>query len=76
MTVKKMKEIYARLEQIQSEISDIHAAAQDVLDKKSAKWQESEKGEILANRISYLEGALSDIDSLMSNLDEASYEAD
>jgi putative lipoic acid-binding regulatory protein len=76
MTVKKIKTIFAKLEDLQSQITDIHAVYQDTFDKKSAKWQESEKGEILSNRISYLESALTDIDSLMANLDEASTEED
>ena len=76
MTVKKIKAIYSKLEQIQSDLQAINETYQDAFDRKSAKWQESEKGEILSNRISYLDSALADIDSLMSNLDEASYEED
>ena len=76
MTVKKIKAIFATLEDLQSQINDIHATYQDAFDKKSARWQESEKGEVLSSRISYLESALSDIDSLMANLDEASYNED
>ena len=76
MTVKKIKTIFAKLEQIQSDLNAIHATYQDTFDKKSARWQESEKGEVLSNRINYLESALTDIDSLMANLDEASTEED
>ena len=76
MTVKKINAIFSKLEDIRSQITDIHATYQDAFDKKSAKWHESEKGEILSNRISHLESALTDIDSLMTNLDEASYEED
>jgi putative lipoic acid-binding regulatory protein len=76
MTVKKIKTIFSKLEDLQSQITDIHATYQDAFDKKSARWQESEKGEVLSNRINYLESALNDIDSLMSNLDEASYNED
>jgi len=76
MTVKKIKAIFSKLEDLQSQLNDIHATYQDSFDKKSARWQESEKGEVLSNRISYLESALSDIDSLMGNLDEASTEED
>jgi len=76
MTVKKIKAVFSKLEDLQSQINDIHATYQDAFDKKSARWQESEKGEVLSSRISYLESALSDIDSLMSNLDEASYNED
>jgi putative lipoic acid-binding regulatory protein len=76
MSVKKIKTIFAKLEDLQSQLNDIHATYQDTFDKKSSKWQESEKGEVLSNRISYLESALSDIDSLMANLDEASTEED
>ena len=72
MTVKKIKAIFAKLEDIQSDLNAIHAVYQDTFDKKSARWQESEKGEILSDRLSYLESALSDLDSLMANLDEAS----
>jgi hypothetical protein len=76
MTVKKIKAIFATLEDLQSQITDIHAVYQDTFDKKSARWQEGEKGEVLYNRINYLESALIDIDSLMANLDEASTEED
>ena len=76
MTVKKIKAIFSKLEDLQSQLNGIHATYQDAFDKKSAKWQESEKGEVLSSRISYLESALTDIDSLMSNLDEASYNED
>lgn len=76
MTVKKIKAIFAKLEDLQSQLNDIHAVYQDTFDKKSVRWQESEKGEVLSNRISYLESALTDIDSLMANLDEASTEED
>jgi len=76
MTVKKIKAVFSKLEDLQSQINDIHATYQDAFDKKSARWQESEKGEVLSSRIGYLESALSDIDSLMSNLDEASYNED
>jgi hypothetical protein len=76
MTVKKIKAIYSKLEQIQSDLQAINETYQDAFDRKSAKWQESEKGEILSNRISYLDSALADIDSLMGNLDEASFEED
>jgi len=76
MTVKKIKAIYSNLEQIQSDLNVILEKYQDILDRKSAKWQESEKGEVLSNRISYLESALVDLDGLMSNLDEASSEED
>ena len=76
MSVKKIKAIFATLEDLQSQINDIHAVYQDTFDKKSARWQESEKGEVLSNRISYLENALTDIDCLMANLDEASTEED
>jgi hypothetical protein len=76
MSVKKIKAIFAKLEDLQSQINDVHATYQDTFDKKSARWQESEKGEVLYNRINYLESALTDIDSLMANLDEASTEED
>jgi len=76
MTVKKINAIFAKLEDIRSDLKAIHAVYQDTFDKKSARWQESEKGEVLSSRISYLESALSDIDSLMANLDEASYNED
>jgi len=76
MTVKKIKAVYSKLEDLQSQLNDIHASYQDTFDKKSARWQESEKGEVLSNRISYLESALADMDSLMLNLDEASYNED
>ena len=76
MTVKKIKTIYSNLEQIQSDLNVILEKYQDTLDRKSAKWQESEKGEVLTNRIGYLESALVDLDGLMSNLDEASSEED
>jgi hypothetical protein len=76
MTVKKIKAIYSNLEQIQSDLNVILEKYQDILDRKSAKWQESEKGEVLSSRISYLESALVDLDGLMSNLDEASSEED
>jgi len=76
MSVKKIKAIYSNIEQIQSDLKAILEPYQDILDRKSAKWQESEKGEVLTNRISYLESALVDLDSLMANLDEASSEED
>jgi hypothetical protein len=76
MTVKKINALYSNLEQIQSDLKAILEKYQDTLDRKSAKWQESEKGEVLTNRISYLESALVDLDGLMSNLDEASSEED
>jgi hypothetical protein len=76
MTVKKIKSIYSNLEQIQSDLKAILETYQDTLDRKSAKWQESEKGEVITNRIASLENALADIDSLMANLDEASSEED
>ena len=76
MTTKKIKAIFSKLEDIQSQLNDIHATYQNAFDKKSARWQESEKGEILSNRVGYLESAINDIDSLMTNLDEASYEED
>jgi hypothetical protein len=76
MTVKKIKAIFSKLEDLQSQLNDIHAVYQDTFDKKSARWQESEKGEVLSSRISYLESALVDIDSLMANLDESSTEED
>jgi hypothetical protein len=76
MSVKKIKAIYSKLEQIQFDLQAIHETYQDAFDRKSSKWQESEKGEVFSNRISYLDSALADIDSLMSNLDEASFEED
>jgi hypothetical protein len=76
MTVKKINALYSNLEQIQSDLKSILETYQDTLDRKSAKWQESEKGEVLTNRIGYLESALVDLDGLMSNLDEASSEED
>jgi hypothetical protein len=76
MTVKKIKSIYSNLEQIQSDLKAILETYQDTLDRKSAKWQESEKGEVITNRIGYLESALVDLDGLMRNLDEASSEED
>jgi hypothetical protein len=76
MTVKKINAVYSNLEQIQSDLKAILETYQDTLDRKSAKWQESEKGEVLTNRIGYLESALVDLDSLMANLDEASSEED
>jgi hypothetical protein len=76
MTVKKINALYSNLEQIQSDLKAILETYQDTLDRKSAKWQESEKGEVITNRIASLENALADIDSLMANLDEASSEED
>jgi hypothetical protein len=76
MTVKKINVLYSNLEQIQSDLKAVLEKYQDTLDRKSAKWQESEKGEVLTNRIGYLESALVDLDGLMSNLDEASSEED
>lgn len=76
MTVKKIKSIYSNLEQIQSDLKAILETYQDTLDRKSAKWQESEKGEVITNRIASLENALTDLDSLLANLDEASSEED
>jgi hypothetical protein len=76
MSVKKINAIFSKLEQIRSDLNDIHSTYQNTLDRRSAKWQESEKGEILTNRVSYLESALTDLDSLLTNLDEASYEED
>ena len=76
MTVKKINALYSNLEQIQSDLKAILEKYQDTLDCKSAKWHESEKGEVLTNRIGYLESALVDLDGLMSNLDEASSEED
>ena len=76
MTVKKIKSIYSNLEQIQSDLKAILETYQDTLDRKSAKWQESEKGEVITNRIASLENALADIDSLIANIDEASSEED
>ena len=76
MTVKKIKTIYSNLEQIQSDLQAILETYQDTLDQKSAKWQESEKGEVLSNRINYLESALFNLDGLMSDLDEAISEED
>jgi hypothetical protein len=76
MTVKKINALYSNLEQIQSDLKAVLEKYQDTLDRKSAKWQESEKGEVLTNRIGYLESALVDLDGLMSNLDEASSEED
>lgn len=74
MTVKKIKAIYSNLEQVQSDLKAINETYQDIFDRKSAKWQESEKGEVLFNRLSSLHNALSYLDSLMADLDEASYE--
>lgn len=76
MSVKKIKSMYAKLEQIQVDLNAIRDAYSDAFDRKSAKWQESEKGEVLSSRINWIESALTDLDSLMSNLDEASYEED
>jgi hypothetical protein len=76
MTVKKIKTIYSKLEQIQSDLNNIRDTYSDSFDRKSAKWQGSEKGEMLASRISWLESALTDLDGVLSNLDEASYEED
>jgi hypothetical protein len=76
MTVKKINALYSNLEQIQSDLKNILETYQDTLDRKSAKWQESEKGEVITNRIASLENALADIDSLMANIDEASSEED
>jgi len=45
MSVKKIKAIYSKLEQIQSDLKAIHETYQDTLDRRSAKWQESEKGD-------------------------------
>ena len=76
MTVKKIKSIHSNLEHIELDLKAILETYQDTLDRKSAKWQESEKGEVITNRIASLENALADIDSLMANLDEASSEED
>ena len=74
MNIKKLKTIYSKLESIQDELQAIHEKAEETYNNRSDRWQESDAGNSEAERISYLDNAISDIASLLENLDNASFD--
>jgi peptidoglycan hydrolase CwlO-like protein len=74
MNIKKLKTIYSKLESIQNELQAIHEKAEETYNNRSDRWQESDAGNSEAERISYLDNAISDIASLLENLDNASFD--
>jgi CHAD domain-containing protein len=72
MNTKKLKALFSKLEGIQDELQTIHDKAEETFDKRSERWQESDAAIFEAERISYLDNAISDIASLLENIDNAS----
>lgn len=72
MNIKKLNTIYSKLESIQDELQTVYDKAEEIFDSRSERWQDSDAGIFEAERISYLENAISDIASLLENLDNAS----
>ena len=74
MNIKKLKSIFAKLEDIKATLEEIHDKAETTYGNRSAKWQEGDEGQIEYERISNLESAMSDLENAMENLDNASFD--
>lgn len=72
MNIKKIKAIFSKLEAIQDELQTIYDKADETFHNRSDKWRDSDAGNSEAERISHLDNALSDIASLLENIDNAS----
>lgn len=70
-TLKRLSDIFSRLEVIRDELDNIQSEAQDEHDGKSEKWQESEAGEASAERLNNLESAVGEIETAMESVSNA-----
>ena len=74
MNIKKLKTIFSKIEALQDELQEIYDRADETYNNRSDRWQESDAGNAEAERISHLDNAISDIASLLENLDNASFD--
>lgn len=72
MNIKKLKLIFSKLEGIQDELQAIYDRADETYNNRFDKWRDSDVGNSEAERISHLDNAISDIASLLENIDNAS----
>ena len=74
MNIKKLKTIYSKIEGLKADLEEIHEKATETFENRSDKWRDSDAGQNEEQRISHLEEAISEIDSLLENLDNAAYD--
>jgi hypothetical protein len=68
---ERLRELVRILEPVQEEIHDIWLDEEGAFDRRSAPSKETESGQISIEAIDCLEGAVSDIESAITNLREA-----
>ena len=71
MNIKKLKSIFAKLEDIKTTLEEIHDKAETTYENRSAKWQEGDEGQTEYERIINLESAIGDIANALENFDNA-----
>ncbi len=68
---KKLDDILSRLEQIRADIKIVKDEEQEAYDNLPESFQNGEKGEAMQSAISSLEDADNDVDSIISNIENA-----
>jgi prefoldin subunit 5 len=72
MNIKKLQSLHQKLDDIRCSLEDVKSAAEVVFDNRSDNWKEGDKGQSEQERIDYLENAISEIESALDSLDNAS----
>jgi hypothetical protein len=72
--MKLLKKFLGDVEQMIDTLTPVRDGWQDAYDVKSEKWQESDKGEKLQERINSLSSALDNLESAKDDLGEAAQE--
>ena len=71
MSYKKLTALHSKIIDIRTALSEIKDKAEETFDNRSEKWQESDAGITYGERINYMENALSNLESVLENLEDA-----
>jgi len=71
MSNKKLRALHSKLVDIKAELEEIKDKAEETFDSRSDKWQDSDAGITYGERINYMENALSNLESVLENLEDA-----
>lgn len=68
---KKLEKHVETLHTIKSDIEAVYNEEREIIDSKSEKWQDSDKGQDEIVKVESLESIASDMDELLDNLSTA-----
>ena len=69
--VQGLREVLDFIETSRPQIEDICGDLENTYESRSENWQESDRGEMMSDEIQHLQEACDDLDSAISNLQEA-----